>query len=157
MSATAREGRSGDQGCYAGPAYPALWISADAARLGHSRATHGAFGWCCLESDRTVDEEVWAWRLRHQRESQTLPAAVIEVAREFGATGTDEEVLRAVRVGDSDGSHDAEDRLLTLVCELLDTYDGLPQTLREDVEEQSPILAEVMRDLQNAATSGGTP
>ena len=59
-------GRAGDVGEYAGPAHRDHWRD---CALGHSRASHEAFGWCCLESDRTVGEEVWAWRLKHQRES----------------------------------------------------------------------------------------
>jgi hypothetical protein len=69
VSGPVRTGRAGDVGQYAGPAHPDSWIGTDGiGALGHSRTSHEVFGWCCLERDRTVDEEVWAWRLHYQRE-----------------------------------------------------------------------------------------
>lgn len=63
-------GRAGDPGSYAGPAHPDFWISADDAPLGHFRSAHDAFGWCCHEPRRLAVEELWAWRLRYQREME---------------------------------------------------------------------------------------
>jgi hypothetical protein len=65
-------GRAGDVGQYAGPAHPHLWV---AGAIGHSTASHEAFGWCCLDYNRSVDEELWAWRLRHQREDRGNPGS----------------------------------------------------------------------------------
>jgi hypothetical protein len=57
--------REGDVGGYAGPATPETWSDGP---LGHILSAHTVFGWCCHEPGRTVDEELWAWRLKWQRE-----------------------------------------------------------------------------------------
>ena len=59
------QGRTGDVGWYAGPALPDDWLKAP---LGHFTSAHEAFGWCCLEQNRSPLEELWAWRLRYECE-----------------------------------------------------------------------------------------